>query len=56
MYVNTYGTAQVKGENEELMKDGDIAKIIAKIIDLRPAAIIKRFGFLVIRELKNLIL
>ncbi len=36
VYVNTYGTAKVK------VSDGEIAKKIAKIFDLRPAAIIKR--------------
>lgn len=36
LYVNTYGTAKVK------VSDGEIAKKIAKIFDLRPAAIIKR--------------
>ena len=36
--VNTYGTTNVK------MSDGEIAKIAAKIFDLRPAKIIERFG------------
>lgn len=38
LYVNTYGTAKVN------MPDGDIAKKIEKLFDLRPSAIIKRFG------------
>ncbi|MDH4057133.1 MAG: methionine adenosyltransferase [Cyclobacteriaceae bacterium] len=37
-YVNTYGTAKVK------MKDGDIAKHIEKIFDMRPYFIEKRFN------------
>ena len=35
IYVNTYGTAQLK------MSDAEIAKAVAKIFDLRPAAIIR---------------
>ena len=38
LFVDTYGTAKVQ------MKDGDIAQQVAKIFDLRPAAIVKRFG------------
>ncbi len=38
LYVNTYGTAKVK------MTDGQIAKKLDKLFDLRPAAIVKRFG------------
>lgn len=38
LYVNTYGTAKVK------MTDGEIAEKTNKIFDMRPAAIVKRFG------------
>jgi S-adenosylmethionine synthetase len=38
LYVNTYGTAKVK------MTDGEIAKKLADIFDLRPYAIEKRFN------------
>jgi S-adenosylmethionine synthetase len=38
LYVNTYGTAKVK------MSDGEIAKHISKLFDMRPYAIVKRFG------------
>lgn len=38
LYVNTYGTSKVK------ISDGEIAKKIAKIFDMRPYAIIKRYG------------
>jgi S-adenosylmethionine synthetase len=38
VYVNTYGTAHVN------LDDGSIALKIEKMFDLRPAAIIKRFG------------
>ena len=38
LYVNTYGTAKVN------MNDGEIAEIVNKLFDLRPAKIVKRFG------------
>lgn len=38
LYVNTYNTAKVK------LSDGEIAEIIRKTVDLRPYAIVKRFG------------
>ena len=38
IYVDTYGTANVK------MSDGEIAEKIGKLFDLRPAAIVERFG------------
>jgi S-adenosylmethionine synthetase len=36
IYINTYGTAKVE------MKDGEIAKKVEQLFDMRPAAIIKR--------------
>jgi S-adenosylmethionine synthetase len=38
LFVNTFGTSKVD------MKDGEIAKKIAKIFDMRPYAIEKRFA------------
>lgn len=38
LYVNTFGTSHVK------MTDGEIAKTITENVDLRPYAIVKRFG------------
>ncbi len=38
LYVNTYGTSQVN------ISDGEIAERILKNVDLRPYAIVKRFG------------
>jgi S-adenosylmethionine synthetase len=38
LYVNTYGTSRVS------MSDGEIANKINAIFDLRPYAIVKRFG------------
>ena len=37
-YVNTYGTAKVK------MTDGEIAKRVEKLFDMRPYAITQRYG------------
>jgi len=39
LYVNTYGTCKVAG-----MNDGEMARKLDKLFDLRPAAIIKKFG------------
>ena len=38
LYVNTYGTSKVG------MTDGEIAKHVKKLFDLRPYAIVERFG------------
>ena len=38
IYVDTYGTSNVK------LSDGEIAEKIGKMFDLRPAAIVERFG------------
>ena len=40
LYVNTYGTAKVQ------LSDGEIAKKIETLFDMRPYAIINRFGLL----------
>ena len=42
--VNTYGTAKVKDASGRILSDGAIAGIIKDIFDLRPFAIINRFG------------
>jgi S-adenosylmethionine synthetase len=39
LYVNTYGTCKVKG-----LSDGEIAQKLLEIFDMRPAAIVRRFG------------
>ena len=39
LFVNTYGTCTVKG-----LSDGEIAEKLLQIFDLRPAAIVKRYG------------
>ncbi len=38
LFVNTYGTSKVT------LTDGEIAQKVQKIFDMRPAAIVKRFG------------
>ena len=43
-YVNTYGTAHVKDANGKKMSDAEIAEKIRTLFDLRPYAIVKRFG------------
>ena len=43
-YVNTYGTAHVKDANGKKMNDAEIAEKIRTLFDLRPYAIVKRFG------------
>ena len=40
LYVNTYGTCKVKG-----VTDGEIAQQLLDMFDLRPAAIVRRYGF-----------
>jgi S-adenosylmethionine synthetase len=42
--INTYGTARVKDNEGNLLSDGAIAGIIKSMFDLRPFAIIKRYG------------
>ncbi len=44
VFINTYGTAKVKDAGGKVMADGAIAKKIQEIFDLRPYAIVKRFG------------
>lgn len=44
IYINTYNSAKVKDKNGNLMADSEIAGVINELFDLRPYAIIKRFG------------
>ncbi|MEI7594705.1 MAG: methionine adenosyltransferase [Bacteroidota bacterium] len=44
LYVDSYGTCKVKDTKGKTITDGEIAKIVAKLFDLRPNAIVKRFG------------
>ena len=44
LYVNTYGTAKVKDSSGKLLSDGQISASINNIFDMRPYAIVERFG------------
>jgi S-adenosylmethionine synthetase len=44
LYVNTFGTAKVKDKKGNLLTDGAIAEKINKVFDMRPYAIVERFG------------
>lgn len=44
IYVNTYGTAKVTDKKGNVLSDGEIAQKISKVFDLRPYAIVERFG------------
>jgi S-adenosylmethionine synthetase len=44
LYVNTYGTAKVKNNKGGILSDGEISAKVQKIFDMRPYAIIQRFG------------
>jgi S-adenosylmethionine synthetase len=44
LFVNTYGTAKVKDNKGGILSDGEIAVKINKVFDMRPYAIIERFG------------
>lgn len=44
LFVNTYGTAKVKNKKGQILSDGEIAKKIEKIFDMKPYAIIERLS------------
>jgi S-adenosylmethionine synthetase len=44
IYVDTYGTAKARDKEGKKLSDGDISKRVAKLFDMRPSAIVKRFG------------
>jgi S-adenosylmethionine synthetase len=44
LYVTTYGTTKAKGTNGELLTDGEIAEKVSTLFDMRPYAIVQRFG------------
>ena len=44
LFVNTYGTAKVKNSTGETLSDGEIASKLRNIFDMRPYAIVERFG------------
>jgi S-adenosylmethionine synthetase len=44
LFVNTYGTATVKDDKGMVLSDGEIGSRINNLFDMRPFAIVKRFG------------
>jgi len=42
VFVDTYGTSKVKGDNGKKLTDGEIARIVEKVFDMRPYAIEQR--------------
>lgn len=42
IFVDTYGTSKVKGANGKKLSDGEIAKIVESVFDMRPYAIEQR--------------
>ncbi|MGA1331096.1 MAG: methionine adenosyltransferase [Bacteroidia bacterium] len=46
LYVNTYGTTQVRDKAGKKLSDGEIANRISKIFDMRPGMLIQRLKLL----------
>ncbi len=44
LYVNTYGSAKARDEKGKILPDGKISEKIKELFDLRPYAVINRFG------------
>ena len=44
IYVDTKGTCKLRDKEGKKLSDGEISKRVAKLFDMRPAAIVKRFG------------
>jgi S-adenosylmethionine synthetase len=44
IFINTFGTAKPKDNKGVVLHDGEIAKKISNIFDMRPYSIVKRFG------------
>ncbi|MBU1013110.1 MAG: methionine adenosyltransferase [Bacteroidetes bacterium] len=44
LFVNTYNSSKLKNKDGKRIKDGEIAKILSEVFDLRPYAIVERFG------------
>ncbi|HNW69430.1 MAG TPA: methionine adenosyltransferase [Bacteroidales bacterium] len=44
LYVNTFNTCKVKDKNGITLTDGEISSKVENIFDMRPGAIIQRFG------------
>ncbi len=44
LFVTTYGSTKVKDASGKKLSDGEIANKVSKLIDMRPYAIVQRFG------------
>ena len=44
LFVNTYGTGKARKADGKKYTDGELAGLLTDIFDMRPAAIVKRFG------------
>ncbi len=44
LYVNTYGTCKARDKDGKKLTDGEISLRVSKLVDMRPSAIVKRFG------------
>jgi S-adenosylmethionine synthetase len=44
LFVNTFGTAKVKDSKGAILHDGEIARKISGLFDMRPYSIVKRFA------------
>jgi S-adenosylmethionine synthetase len=44
LYVNTFGTTKVKNAKGKILTDGEVSEKVSKLFDMRPYAIIERFG------------
>jgi S-adenosylmethionine synthetase len=44
LYVYTYGTGKARNAEGKKLSDGEIASRVEKLVDMRPSAIVNRFG------------
>jgi S-adenosylmethionine synthetase len=44
LYIYTYGTGKARNAEGKKLSDGEIAARVAKLVDMKPSAIVKRFG------------
>jgi len=44
LHIDTFGTVHVKNSKGKLLNDREIGERINKLFDMRPYAIVKRFG------------
>ncbi len=44
LYVTTYGSTKVKDASGNIMSDGEIAEKVSQLFDMRPYAIVQRYG------------